>query len=238
MVVTDNYILTLIIILSLCTHETHWAFKIPPYLFTTFTTMTHAAFTLVQVRKNSFRLFNTLFFLSSWLFVTCPLLSSTLFSIRRWFWTKGGMHFSKVHWLDSFRICDRISIGSSSCYITNIHKTCFTIKMWSLFVRIKRLRYSSSLLHSFEYPRVENRTSVDCGKLFNKRLPSKHVNIRNWGAMSQQKQKWYIAFTFEWLNGIKLFFIILKSFNKWSSFKLLISNHVAALSVYKIIFNI
>ena len=104
------------------------------------------------------------------------------------FWTKGGMHFSKVHWLDSFRIWDRISIRRSSCYITNIHKTCFTIKMWSLFVRIKRLRYSSSLLHSFEYPRVENRTSVDCGKLFNKRLPSKHVNIRNWGAMSQQKR--------------------------------------------------
>ena len=71
---------------------------------------------------------------------------------------------------------------------TNIHKTCFTIKMWSLFVRIKRLRYSSSLLHSFEYPRVENRTSVDCGKLFNKRLPSKHVNVRNWGAMSQQNR--------------------------------------------------
>ena len=128
------------------------------------------------------------------------------FSIRRWFWTKGGMHFSKVHWLDSFRICDRISIGSSSCYITNIHKTCFTIKMWSLFVRIKRLRYSSSLLHSFEYPRVENRTSVDCGKLFNKRLPSKHVNVRNWGAMSQQKQKWYHSLHLHSNGGIRTFF--------------------------------
>ena len=67
----------------------------------------------------------------------------------------------------------------------------FYDKVWSLFVRIRRLRCSSSLLRLFKYPRVKNRTSLDCGKVYNKRLPSKHVNIRNWGAMSQQKEKWY-----------------------------------------------
>ena len=72
----------------------------------------------------------------------------------------------------------------------------FYDKVWSLFVRIRRLRCSSSLLRLFKYPRVENRTSLDCGKVYNKRLPSKHVNIRNWGAMSQQKREMisFIAF--------------------------------------------